>query len=118
MITMDPRDLRQGLPDPDALKEVTDQFERELPRLNRLWRYYQGKHDVLARQRLPGLPNQRLVNGFPRYIAQVSSGYLMGEPARYAAPGATAALERPTGRRRDGSADMEAAVAQSVFGRG
>ena len=121
MITMDPRDLRQGLPDPDALKEVTDQFERELPRLNRLWRYYQGKHNVLARQRLPGLPNQRLVNSFPRYIAQVSSGYLMGEPARYACPGqeaGTAALERAYRKAEADSADMEAAVAQSVFGRG
>lgn len=121
MITMDPRAMHQGLPDADALKEVTDQFERGLPRLNRLWRYYQGKHDVLARQRLPGLPNQRLVNGFPRYIAQVSSGYLLGEPARYACPGqeaGAAALERAYRKAEADSADLEAAVAQSVFGRG
>lgn len=121
MITMDPGAMHQGLPDWDALKEVMNQFERELPRLSRLWRYYQGKHDVLARQRLAGLPNQRLVNGFPRYIAQVSSGYLLGEPVRYACPGneqGAYALEMAYRRAEADSADMEAAVAQAVYGRG
>ncbi len=121
MITMDPGAVRHGLPDEEALKEVMTQFERGLPRLNRLWRYYQGKHDVIARQRLPGLPNQRLVNGFPRYIAQVSSGYLLGEPVRYACPGdekGAYALEMAYRRAEADSADMETAVAQAVYGRG
>lgn len=121
MITMDAQAMGQGLPDMEALREVMRQFEQRQPRLSRLWRYYQGKHDVLSRQRLAGLPNQRLVNGFPRYIAQVSSGYLLGEPARYACPGneqGAYALEMAYRRAEADSADMEAAVAQSVYGRG
>ncbi|MDD4080951.1 MAG: phage portal protein [Eubacteriales bacterium] len=118
---MNPGAMRQGLPEPEALKDVLAQFQRELPRLNRLWRYYQGKHDVLARSRLPGLPNQRLANGFPRYIAQVSAGYLIGEPARYDCPGEEAGAKalRALYQAADAdSVDLEAAVAQSVFGWG
>jgi len=118
---MNPQGLRQGLPEPDAIKDVLAQFQLELPRMNRLWRYYQGKHDVLLRHKLPGLPNQRLANGFPRYIAQVSAGYLIGEPARYTCPGeedGAQALRALYQAADADSVDLEAAVAQAVFGRG
>lgn len=121
MITMDPRAMGQGLPEIGALEEALERFDRGLIRLNRLWRYYQGKHDILSRQRLPGLPNQRLVGGFPRYIAQLSAGYLIGEPARYDCPGEEAGAKalRALYQAVDAeSVDLEAAVAQAVFGRG
>ena len=121
MITMDERGMRQGLPEMDALKAALAQFDRQQPRLSRLWRYYQGRHDVLARVRLPGQPNQRLVNGFPRYIAQVSASYLLGEPVRYEGPGQEAGTEalRTLYRQAEADAvDLEAATHQAVFGRG
>ena len=54
-----------------------------LSRLNRLRRYYDGRHDVLERRRASGLPNNRLVHAFPRYISAMASGYLIGNPVAY-----------------------------------
>lgn len=75
---------RAGTP-PDAatLDSCMREHLARLPRLERLKRYYDGRHDVLARKREPGLPNNRLAHGFPRYITAMASGYLIGSPVDY-----------------------------------
>lgn len=95
-------------------------FLAELPRLNKLKRYSEGQHEVLRRLRRPGLPNLRLAHGFPRYIAQVSAGYLMGEEVCYrdeAHPEGVKALERFYAKSAQDSVDMELALQQSIYGR-
>ena len=65
------------------------------------------------------MPNMKLTHGYPRYIAQVSASYLLGEPARYfgAEPAATALRALFAAAAAD-AVDLEIAVQQSVFGRG
>ena len=58
MITRDRQVL--NTPPEKWLPGVLQQFLQGLPRLERLHRYAQGRHDVLGRQREEGLPNARL----------------------------------------------------------
>ena len=80
MIAISAQRLSPDGPSPALVQEVVRAFEAGLPRLNRLQRYYETRHDILARTRLNGLPNTRLPHAYPRYIAQVSASYLLGEP--------------------------------------
>ncbi|NLW21417.1 MAG: phage portal protein [Clostridiales bacterium] len=118
MITIPADSLRQGRPGPEALRMALRQFEAGLPRLNRLARYYEGRHDIAGRARLPGLPNTRLAHAFPRYIAQVSAAYLLGEPVRLEGPEpATGALRALLARAGADSVDAQLALHQAVYGR-
>ena len=103
-----------------AAATAIEAFRTALPRLHRLHRYYLGRHDVLGRVRSEGLPNHRLAHGFPRYIAQVCAGWLLGEGASYSLRGPQrgmrafsallTALKAPL-------VDSRLASQQSVFGR-
>ena len=118
MITIPAEQMRGARPEPAALRQAIRQFESGLARLNRLARYYEGRHDIFSRARLPGLPNTRLAHPYPRYIAQVSAAYLLGEPVRLEGPepetGELRQLLRQAGADR---ADAELALNQAVFGR-
>jgi len=119
IITLSKNALTSGFPSQTALEDCVRTFEQGSPRLSRLARYYDGKHDILARLRLTGLPNNRLIHAFPRYIAQVSASYLLGEPVRLDGPepGAGELRSLLTQASAD-SVDLEIAIAQAVFGRG
>lgn len=118
MITLPRSALRAGRPDYDTVSGLVRQFEQGLPRLHKLARYYEGKHEIAGRTRLPGLPNNRLAHGWPRYIAQVSSAYLLGEPVRVSGPEpATGALRELLGHASADSIDLELAQNQAIFGR-
>lgn len=103
-----------------AASAAMEGFRLALPRLHRLHRYYLGGHDVLSRERSEGLPNHRLAHGFPRYIAEVCAGWLLGEGASYSLKGAQkgmkafqallTALKAPL-------VDSKLVSQQSVFGR-
>ena len=117
MITISPA-LLSGSPSPELLSQVVRAFDATVPRLSRLARYYEGRHDILARTRLSGLPNNRLVHAYPRYIAQVSASYLLGEPVRVEGPEPAAEQLRVLLRQSSAdSIDVELAVAQAVYGR-
>lgn len=45
---------------------------------------YDGKQPITHRERTDGLPNNQLMHAFPRYIATMASGYLVGSPVAYA----------------------------------
>ena len=119
MITRD-KSLLTDQPLERALTGILSEFTRTLPRLERLNRYFNGRHDILARSRPEGLPNTRLPHGFPRYIAQVGASFLLGEPVRYAnteQTEAVQALETLHAAAGADHADTELAMQQAIFGR-
>lgn len=103
------------------VREAVERFQAERPRLDRLGRYFEGRHDILSRSRRPGLPNARLPHGFPKYIAELSAGYMLAEPVQYRLPEGgeeMRAFHALLRRAADDALDMDLALNQSVFGRG
>lgn len=91
------------------------------PRLNRLCRAYEGRGAITGRMRSAGLPNNRLVHAFPRYIVTMASGYLVGRPVAYDdkdQPEGIAALREAYAGCDMGSVDAELAADASIYGRG
>lgn len=118
MVTTSPDIIKNGVPDLRAVEALLRQFDAGALRLSRLRRYYEGRHDILSRTRLSGLPNNRLSHAYPRYIAQVSAAYLLGEPVRVEGPEpATAALRGLLLRASADSIDIDLAIDQAVYGR-
>lgn len=88
-------------PDRALLASCLREHMARLGRLNRLRRYYDGRHDICRRSRAEGLPNNHLVHGFPRYISAMASGYLVGSPVGY--------------RPREGADDHERAALDALL---
>lgn len=107
---------------PSALRACIQEHLRGVPQMERLRGYYRGQHDVLGRERASGLPNNRLVHSFPRYISTLAAGYLVGNPVQYDADETQRdALEAVTDcyvRCAADSVDAELARCASVLGKG
>ena len=118
MMRLSAERLAGGVPDFQTVEALVRSFEAGALRLNRLARYFEGRHDILARTRLRGLPNSRIPHAFPRYIAQVSAAYLLGEPVSVSGPepGATA-LRGLLQKASADSVDVELALHQAIYGR-
>ena len=55
-----------------------------LTRVLRLKDYYAGNHDILGKaQRSNNAPNNRIVANYCEYIANMSTGFFMGQPVAY-----------------------------------
>ena len=118
MIRIAAKRLHEGVPDWSAVEEAVRDFEAGAGRLARLARYYEGKHDILSRTRLTGLPNSRICHAYPRYIAQVSASYLLGEPVQVDGPEPGASALRALLQRASAdSVDVELALYQAIYGR-
>ena len=107
---------------PAAVQGAIGEFMRDVrPRLSRLAKAYEGQGAITARMRPAGLPNNRLVHAFPRYIVTMAAGYLVGKPVVYSMAEETPALH---GILRDyaasdmDSVDAELATDASIYGRG
>lgn len=110
--------LTKGAPDYQTVEALVKEFEAGAPRLARLARYFEGRHDILARSRLTGLPNSRITHAYPRYIAQVSASYLLGEPVSVSGPEpGTTALRGVLKQAGAEAVDMELALHQAIYGR-
>ncbi len=121
MITRDRALLSGGAPGPALLRGVLEEFLRGAPRREKLRAYSVGAHEITLRSRRAGLPNSRLVNGFPAYITAMAAGYLTGAPISYHAPDQKDALESVLRAYRAfdaQSVDAELAAQASVYGRG
>ena len=121
MIIRPEAEWKNGIPPAELLYSCVAEHMRDEQRLRRLQDYYEGRHQVLSRQRMSGLPNNALVHGFPRYICVMTSGYLIGAPVRYAAQGQEAALAQLTAAFENtdiDSVDAELARNAAVFGKG
>lgn len=122
MITRDRAYLgKEGEGAREVLRGAIEEFEAGLPRLERLWRYRQGKGDILMRERPEGMVNTRLAHGFARYITQVSAGFLLSEPVSYRdekRPEGVEALRALYRQAGADQADTELVTQQAGFGRG
>ena len=113
--------LTNGQVGPELLLSVVDEHMKMLPRLQRLRRYYENGNDILNRTRTAGLPNTKIAHGYPRYIATMASGYLIGSPVEYDDPDQSAALEpvlEEYARANVESVDAEIAKNASIYGVG
>lgn len=118
MLRLSQERLVNGVPDQKTVEALMRAFEAGSHRLNRLARYFEGRHDILARTRLTGLPNSRVVHAFPRYIAQVSASYLLGEPVGVSGPEpGTTAFKALMQTASADSVDIELALHQAIYGR-
>lgn len=105
-----------------VVKGAIGEFVRDVvPRLNKLAEAYEGKGAITKRTRATGLPNNKLVHAYPRYIVTMASGYLVGEPVKYtddAQKEAIEALEVAHKGSNVDSVDAELAANASAYGRG
>ena len=108
--------------DRDVINDCVKQFDLEASRLAQLHEYYTGLSAITKRMRTTGLPNNRLMHGYPAYIATMTSGYLIGDPVQYGVDEeqeqALSALQDAYNAADVGSVDAEIALNQAVYGRG
>lgn len=108
--------------DRDSINDCVKQFDLEASRLAKLHEYYTGRSAITERMRTTGLPNNRLMHGYPAYIATMTSGYLIGDPVQYGVDEgqeqALAALQDAYNAADVGSVDAEIALNQAIYGRG
>lgn len=118
MITRD-RDIQIT---PRVIKGAIGEFQKDvLPKLNKLADAYKGQSAITKRTRASGLPNNKLVHAYPRYIVTMASGYLVGAPVKYeddAQKEAIEALEEVHKHSNIDSVDAELAAQASIYGRG
>ncbi len=57
--------------------------DTERYRLDRLYSYYCGEHDILSRNRGENAANNRLVCNHAKYITDCTTGYFLGSPIKY-----------------------------------
>ena len=67
------------------LAGVVKEWQAGTERLAKLRAAYENERAINKRARLPGRPNNRLAHGFAKYIATMSSGYMIGKPVVYSA---------------------------------
>lgn len=122
MITVDRNLLSGGEVPQDVLRRVLSEHAAIVPHLAELKKYYEGDQDILRRKRAQGLPNNRIVNNYARYIVTMTSGYLTGQPVAYTAPeGQEAALQsllEAYDEADTDSVDAELSAHAAIYGRG
>ena len=70
----------------DFIKRFDDYRINELPRLQRLFDYYIGKHDILNKQnRIEGKADAKVVSGYASYITTIATAYFLGKNITYKA---------------------------------
>lgn len=105
----------------ELLRGVVKEWKSGLERLSKLRAAYENDRDILRRHRLPHQPNNRLAHGFAKYIATMSSGYMVGKPVAYSAPDgqekALAAIMDEYRRTNMESIDAELARHAAIYGK-
>lgn len=68
----------------EDLKKIVDTLITGDKDYGKLQDYYEGKHNILNRQKLDKtVPNNRIVNNIAKYITDTSIGYFIGMPVVY-----------------------------------
>lgn len=72
---------------PALIKKIVDTHRTsELPRLEKLRKYYETKNDILNRQMADSTkPNNKIANAYASLITHTLVGYFVGEPITYTA---------------------------------
>lgn len=113
--------LVNGLPTDKMIRSVMAEHNLNLARLRQLRAYYDGDAPIMHRQRSSGLPNNRIAHPIARYIANITSGYLVGNPVGYTMPeenGTLDAILAVFKRISVSSIDTENARNAAIYGRG
>lgn len=113
--------LVNGMPTDKMIRSVVAEHTQNLTRLKRLRAYYDGDAPIMHRQRSSGLPNNRIAHPIARYIASITSGYLVGNPVGYTLPdenGTLDAILATFKRISISSIDAENARNAAIYGRG
>lgn len=63
--------------------QFINEHKQNLNRYKRLGDYYNGKHDIIYRQKEFGKPNYKVVNNYAKYITDMLTGYFMGLEVKY-----------------------------------
>lgn len=82
---IDERIIQDGI-SVTLIAKLIERHAYEHERFSKLRRYYDGAHDILQRkQTSKGLANNRIVCNHAKYIVDMTSSYLAGNPITYAA---------------------------------
>lgn len=83
-ITLDKELMPDGIPTPEILEYCIKQHQGTLARLNKLSDYYDGKQDISNRTfGNPSIPNHKIVANHAKYIVDIATGFLVGNPIAY-----------------------------------
>ena len=83
-ITLDKELMTDGIPTPEILEYCIKQHQGTLARLNKLSDYYDGKQDISNRTfGNPNIPNHKIVANHAKYIVDIATGFLIGNPIAY-----------------------------------
>ena len=75
---------KDALEEMDVAAILLNHEQRFLPQVQKLKRYYVGEHDILKKeQRANSAPNNMIVANYCEYIANMSTGFFMGQPVAY-----------------------------------
>ncbi len=88
-----------------------------IQRMDALASAYSSRPKIMNRVVTTGMPNNKLVHNYGRYIVAVSSGYLVGNPVNYRGERIDDILEAYAAARVD-SVDAELAKDAALFGKG
>ncbi len=113
--------LDNGMPTIEMVTSVVSEHVREMPRLKQLRDYYEGRSAITQRTRAEGLPNNKIAHPYARYITQVATGYLVGQPVAYSSETDADMLATITAAYEMcnmPSVDLENARNMSICGRG
>jgi len=108
---------REHLGKKDLIKGCIAEHQAGLQRMDMLYRAYKGEADILKRTMLDGLPNNKLVHSYPRYIVAIAAGYLVGTPVNYQAETKLDDLLDAYKSARVDSVDSELAKDASLYGK-
>ena len=75
--------IEQELSKELIVKIVEDYKANQVPKFEKLERYYKGKSDILQRYMEAGKPNNKVVHNYAGYIVDMINGYTLGKPVRY-----------------------------------
>lgn len=74
-------------PDTESIKKAVEEIKNRKDRYQQLDDYYTGEQAILDRtMNSDAAKNNRLVNNFASYIADISADYLLGNPVDYIVP--------------------------------
>ena len=83
-ITLDKELMPDGIPTPEILEYCIKQHQGTLARSNKLSDYYDGKQDISNRTfGNPNIPNHKIVANHAKYIVDIATGFLVGNPIAY-----------------------------------
>ena len=117
-ITLDKELMQDGIPTPEILEYCIKQHQGTLARLNKLSDYYDGKQDISNRTfGNPNIPNHKIVANHAKYIVDIATGFLVGNPIAYSGSQVDKILDEYS-RMDIISHDTELEKGLSVFGIG